>query len=94
MYYIYPYFIYINSFIYINFLAVINILLVRCLQDVSQKRLQDTFKTSARRFEDVFNVLKNIFKASSRRFEDIFKTSCKYIFKTFSRRIIKLNCSC
>ena len=29
-----------------------------------------------------------------RRFQDFFKTSCKNVFKSFSRRLIKLNCSC
>ena len=31
---------------------------------------------------------------SSRGLQDIFNTSCNNVFKTFSRRIIKLNCSC
>ena len=36
----------------------------------------------------------DVFKTSSRRFPDIFKASCKGIFKTFSKLIIKLNCYC
>ena len=53
------------------------------------------FKTSSRRFQDVFKTpCKNVSKTSSRPFEGVFKTSCKDIFKTFSRRVIKLNCSC
>ena len=41
--------------------------------------------TSSRSFQDVL-------KMSSRCLQDIFKTSCKDVFKTFSRRIIRLNC--
>ena len=64
------------------------------------------FKTSWRRFQDVFktscktssrslqDVLKTSWKTTSRHFQDVFKTSCKDIFKTFARHIIKLNCSC
>ena len=63
----------------------------RHLAKTSSKRLQDVlrnvFETSSRRFQDVF-------KTYSRRFEDVFNASCKDPFKTFSRRIIKLNCSC
>ena len=44
------------------------------------------FKTSSRRLQDVL-------KTSSRCLQDIFKTSYKNIFKTFSRRTIKLICS-
>ena len=72
----------------------------RRLQDVLVKtnifvlaiRLQDVSKTSC---QDVLQKrLQDIFKTSSRRLQDIFKTSWKDIFKTFSRLIIKLNCSC
>ena len=62
----------------------------RCLQDffkISSRRLQNAFKTSSRNLQDVF-------KTFWRRLQGIFKTSCKEIFKTFSRRIIKSNCSC
>ena len=60
------------------------------------------FKTSSRRFQDVFKTsCKNVFKTSSRRLQDVFKTSSRRlekrlqdIFKTSSRRTIKLNCSC
>ena len=65
------------------------IVLVIRLQDVfkaSSRRLQDIFKTSSKHFQDIF-------KTSSRLFEDVFKTSCKDLFKTFPKRIIKLNCS-
>ena len=48
-------------------------------------------KTSSRCLQNVF---KTSWKTSSRHFQDIFKTPCKDIFKRFSRRIIKLNCSC
>ena len=55
------------------------------------------FKTSSRRFGDVFKdalqkLLQDIFKKSSRRLQDIFKTPCQDTFKTFWRRIIRLNC--
>ena len=61
----------------------------RRLQDVFRLRLQktsseDVFKTSSRRLnQDQHNRLGH---TSSRRLQDL--------FKTFSRRIIKLNCSC
>ena len=76
----------------------------RCLQDVLVKTntfvldtcLQDVFKTSSRRLQDVFKTssrpLQGVFKTSSRCLQDIFKTFYKYIFKTFSRRTIKLIC--
>ena len=67
------------------------------LGHMSSRRLPDVFKTSSRRFEDVFKTsskrLQDLFKASSRRLQDICKTPCKYIFKTFSRRTVKLICS-
>ena len=61
--------------------------LAKTSSDILQKRLQDIFKTSLRRLRDIF-------KTSSRRLQDIFKTSYKDVIQTFSRRIIKLNCSC
>ena len=75
------------------------------LQDIfktSSRRFEGVFKTSSRHLQDVFKTsskrlekrLQGIIKTSSRRFENVFKASCKDIFKTFSRRIIKLNCSC
>ena len=66
-------------------------LLIR-LQKKSSRLLQDVLiKTNILvlviRPQDVLqNCLQDIFKTSSRRFEDV--------FKAFSRRIIKLNCSC
>ena len=74
----------------------------------SSRRFQDIFKTSSRCFENVFKTsprhLRDVIKTSSRRFQDvlkthsrrlqdIFKTLFNDIFKTFLRRIIKLNCS-
>ena len=55
----------------------------------SALRLQ---KKSPASLQDVL-VKTNIFVLAIRP-QDIFKTSCKDIFKTFSRHIIKLNCSC
>ena len=67
---------------------------------------QQTFvllKTSWRRLEDVFRLrlqktsskhLENVFKTFWTRLQDIFIMSWKDILKTFSRCIIKLNCSC
>ena len=51
------------------------------------KNLQDIFKTSSRRRQDVIKTFK-------RSCKDIFKTTCKNVFKTFSRRTIKLQFSC
>ena len=69
------------------------------LGHTSSRRLQDIFKTSCQtssiRLQEVLQkCLQDIFKTSSRRFEDVLKTSCKDLFKTFLKRIIKLNCSC
>ena len=51
---------------------------------------EDVFKTSSRRLgQDQYIRLGHM---SSRRLQDIFKTSCKDIFKTFSRRTTRLNC--
>ena len=58
-----------------------------CFQEFLLRRLQDVFKTSSRHLQDVFQTF-------WRLLQDIFKTSWKDVFKTFSRRIIKLNCSC
>ena len=78
-----------------------------CLGHTSSKRLQNVFKTSSRRLQDIFEMpCKNVFKdvlkmslrclakTSQRRFQNVFKTSCIGVFKTFSRGIIKLKCSC
>ena len=51
----------------------------RLLQDLLQKRLQDTFKTFSRDFEDVF-------KTASRRLQKVFKTSSRRLAKMSSRR--------
>ena len=61
------------------------------LGHTSSRRLQDVFKTSSRCLE---KHLQDIFKTSSRRLQDIFEAPSKDVFKTFSTRIIKLNCSC
>ena len=56
------------------------------------------FKTSSRRFQDVFKTsCKNVFKTSSRRlaktfsrsFQNVFKTSCKNVFKTSFKDVFK-----
>ena len=69
-------------------------------------RLQDIFKTSSRHLQNVLKAsckndfktssrrLQEVLKTSSKRFQDIFKTSSKYVFKTFSKCIIKLKYSC
>ena len=61
------------------------------LQDVLQKGLQDIFKTSSKRLQD---VLKNVFKTSSRRIgrrKIVTLKTCwrrlQDIFKTFSKRL-------
>ena len=66
----------------------------RRFQNVLQKRLQDIFKTSRRRFcsDDVFKTSSRLLaKISSRRLQNVFKTSVKTssrhfqdVFKTFS----------
>ena len=58
----------------------------RRLAKTSSRRLQEVFKTSLRRFQDVCSTSA---KTSSRHLQ----TSCRDVFKTFSRRIIKLICS-
>ena len=76
----------------------------RCLEDVLIKtnifvlviRLQESFKTSSRRLQDVLRKrLQGIFKTFSKRFQNVsllrhlqnvLKTSCKNVFKTSSRR--------
>ena len=46
------------------------------------------FKTSSRRFQDVFKTYsRRLAITSSRHFEDVFKKSCKNVFKTSSRRL-------
>ena len=57
-------------------------------QDVLQKRLQGIFKTSSKLLQGILQ------KRLQNFFQDMFKASCKVVFKVFSRRIIKLNCSC
>ena len=57
------------------------------LGHTSSKPLQDVFKTSSRRLQDVL-------KTCSRCLQDIFKMSCKDVFRTLSRLIINLYCSC
>ena len=68
------------------------------LQDVVKTFSRRLSKTSSRHLQDVFKTFQDVFTTSSRhlgkRLQDIFKTSCKDIFKTFSRRIIQLSCSC
>ena len=68
----------------------------RRLQDVMIKtnifvlviRLQDVFKTSSRRLQDVLSRhLQNIFKTSSRRLAKTSSRHFQYVFKTFSRRL-------
>ena len=66
------------------------------LGHTSSRRFQDVFKTLAetswRHLQDVLQkCLPGMFKTSWRRcLQNIFKMSCKHVFKTFSRRIVKL----
>ena len=54
---------------------------------VFRRRLQDVFKTSAKRLQDALQKrCQDIFKKSSRLFEDVFKTSSRRLAKTSSRR--------
>ena len=56
------------------------------------------FKTSSRRFQDVFKTSsRRLAKMSSRRFQDVFKTSSRRlqdIFKTSSRPLAKIFSRC
>ena len=66
------------------------------LSYTSSSRLQDVFKTSSRRLQDVLQKgLQGILKTSSRRFQDAFKTSSRSLAKTFSKRlqnVLKTSC--
>ena len=75
------------------------------LGHTSSRRLQDVFKTSSKRLQGVLQKrLQHNFKKSSRRFQHVFKTSSRQlqgvlqslanVFKTLSRRIIKIYRSC
>ena len=54
---------------------------------ISSRIFQDFFKTTSRQLQDVF-------KTSSKRLQDVSQIRLEGIFKTFWRRIIKLNCFC
>ena len=56
------------------------------------KSSEYVFKTSSRRLGQQQNI--RLGHTSSRRLQDVFKRSWKDVSKTFSRRVIKLNCSC
>ena len=76
-----------------------------CLRRTSSRRLQDVLikmnmfasalrlqKTSWSR--PIYSSWLYVFKTSSRRLEDVLQKGFQDIFKTSSRSIIKLNCSC
>ena len=80
------------------------LVLVIRFQDVFKTSCKNVFKTSSRRFQDVFKMLsrllqgvfktscQDVFKTSSRRLQDVFKTSSRCfqdVFKTCSRRLAK-----
>ena len=53
------------------------------------------FKKFSRRFQDDFRMsCQDALKISTSRLQNAFKASCEDVFKTFSRHIIKLNCTC
>ena len=54
-------------------------------------RFQDVFKMFSRRFQGAFKMSS---RCLAKPLHNIFKTSNKDVFKTFSRRIMKFNCSC
>ena len=76
-----------------------------CLFTGNIRLNEDVLKTSfvfvfGRRLQDVL-IKTNMFasalrlqKTSSRRLQDVLQKGLQDIFKTSSRRIIKLNCSC
>ena len=75
--------------------------LVICLQNIFKMASRRLGKTSSRHLQDVFKTScqdvmfsKRLKGLLQKRLQDIFKTSSKDVFKTFSRRIININCSC
>ena len=71
---------------------------IRQLQDVFKAPCSDVFKTSCKSVLKMsWKQFQDVLKMSWRHFEDILKT-CRFwkqnIFKTSSRCIIKLECSC
>ena len=58
-----------------------------CLGHMSLRRLEEVFKTSSRRFEDLLQTsskrLQGVFMTSSRRFEDVIKMSSRYLQDVF-----------
>ena len=64
------------------------------LGHTSSRHFPQVFNMSSRHLQDVSKMFQHVLKTFSKRLQDIFKTSCKDVFKTLSRRIIKLNCSC
>ena len=56
------------------------------------RRLEDIFKTSSKRLEDLFaRRLEDVLKTSWRRLENLLKTSWQDVLKTSWRRIAKTN---
>ena len=65
-------------------------LLVIRLQDVLRKRLEGNFKAFSTHLQDIFKTSPKLLQdVLQKRLPDNFKTSCKDVFKAFSRRIIK-----
>ena len=65
----------------------------RRFQDVLKTPWKKVFKTSSRYLQDVFNTSsEHPQDVLLRRLQDVFNMSCKDVFKTFSRRTIRLNC--
>ena len=73
----------------------------RCLKDIfkassrrlaktSSRHLQDIFQTSSRHLQEVFKTFRKLLQDVFNYLQDVLKD----VFKMFSRRIIKLNCSC
>ena len=60
---------------------------------ISSRRPQNVFKTSRKNvFKKSSRRLQDVLETSTGHLQDILETSSKDVFKTFSRRIIRLNC--
>ena len=65
-----------------------------CLGHTPLIQLQDVFKTSSTHLQNFFakTSCQDVLKTTSKRLQDALQRCLQDIFKTFSRRIIKLNC--
>ena len=65
----------------------------RRIAKISSRRPQNVFKTSRKNvFKKSSRRLQDVLETSTGHLQDILETSSKDVFKTLSRRIIRLNC--